>query len=87
MCFLDVVCVFMMWWVFLQFISDPKELHTVKKNLQQLDLLVSEARLEYIPNMFIQLTEEQLQVASQMFERLEELDEVIRVYDNIEAPQ
>ena len=70
----------------LQFFSDPKELHNVKKNLQQLDLLVSEARLEYVPTMFTKLTEEQLQLASQMFDRLEELDDVIRVYDNIEAP-
>ena len=58
----------------------------MKKSLQHLDLLVSEARLEYVPTMFTKLTEEQLQLASQMFDRLEELDDVIRVYDNIEAP-
>ena len=72
--------------VSLQFVSDPRQLHAVKKNLQGLDLLVSEARLEYLPTIFVKLSEPQMQLASQLFERIEELDDVIRVYDNIEPP-
>ena len=66
--------------------SDPRQLHAVKKNLQGLDLLVSEARLEYLPTIFVKLSEAQMTLASQLFERIEELDDVIRVYDNIEPP-
>jgi len=43
------------------------------------------ARLEYIPHIFTKLDEASLEVASKMLDSLEALDEVIRVYDNIES--
>lgn len=45
------------------------------------------ARLEYIPHIFTKLDEASLEVASKMLDSLEALDEVIRVYDNIESWQ
>lgn len=66
-------------------ICDPKQLHAVKKAMEERDLKPQAARLEYIPHMFTKLDEPSLEVASKMLDSLEAFDDVVRVYDNIES--
>lgn len=67
------------------FICDPKQLHSVKKSLEKHGLTASAARLEYVPHTFTKLDEAYLGIASKMLDGLEALDDVTRVYDNIES--
>ena len=70
-----------------QFYCEPKELHNVKKALEGLELNITDARLELIPHTFVKLSEIEMKVASSLLDAILDLDEVIRVYDNIEAPE
>jgi len=69
--------------VVLQFVCDAKELHVVKKNLVEAGLETGAARLEYIPHLFSLLDSAGLDAAVDMREALEQLDDVVRVFDNI----
>jgi len=62
---------------------EPKQLHTVKKALEQKGIQSIAARLEYVPHMFTPLDSESLDKACDMIDELIGLDDVIRVYDNI----
>ena len=68
-----------------QYICDSADLHSVKKNLEENGAVVSEARLGYMPKMFIPLSAEELDILAQAIEEIESLDFIIRVYDNAEA--
>jgi len=57
----------------------------VKKALDDSGLQTTAARLEFIPHTFVTLEGAALDAAANMIEGLEELDEVVRVYDNIQA--
>lgn len=68
-----------------QLICDPKQLHAVKKALEGRGFKPDAARLEYIPHVFTKLDEACLGIASRMLDGLEAVEEVVRVYDNIES--
>jgi len=67
----------------LQFVCDQKELHVVKKALDESGLESTAARLEFIPHTFSLLEDAGLEAAASMREALLELDEAVRVFDNI----
>jgi len=71
--------------VALQFICDPKELHVVKKALDDGGIETAAARLEFVPHTFRLLEGVALDAAASMRDALEELDEVVRVFDNVGA--
>ena len=58
----------------------------VKDSLQELGYEVS-SRLEYLPTLCVTLSEQELKLASFMFDKMEELDEVVKIYDNIEVSE
>ena len=62
-------------------------MHSVKKAVEGMDYRVGEVRREYIAHTFAHLSSKQLDQASDYIERLEELDEVIRVYNNIKEEE
>lgn len=67
----------------MQFICDQKELHVVKKALDDCGLETGAARLEFVPHTFALLEGAALDVAPDMREALGTVDGVVRVYDNI----
>jgi transcriptional/translational regulatory protein YebC/TACO1 len=67
----------------LQLLCDPEEMWTVKKAVEQLAYSVSEARHEYIPNMYAYLTADQLDLAAKFLDKIESSCDVIKVYTNI----
>lgn len=59
----------------------------MKKALEERELNITDARLELIPHTMIKLSEIEMKVASSLLDAVLDLDEVIRVYDNIEDPE
>lgn len=70
-----------------KFLCETKELHEVKKSLQAQSLKPYEARLEFLPNTFIELSSDQMQLAHQLIEELMSIDGTTNVFHNmIQAP-
>jgi len=67
----------------LQFICDTKELHVVKKALDETGLETGAARLEFVPHTLTLLEGAALDAASDMCAALEQVEDAVRVFDNI----
>ena len=67
----------------MQFICDQKELHVVKKALDDCGLETAAARFEFLPHTFALLESPGLEAAANMREALLQLDDAVRVFDNI----
>jgi transcriptional/translational regulatory protein YebC/TACO1 len=67
----------------LQFICDPAEIFAVQKSLQNASLKVLDSDVEYIANTFVTLTKESEELVDKMFSKLDEVEEIIRIHDNI----
>lgn len=67
----------------LEFTCGASNLRSVRTSLDGLKYNITSASVEYIPVKMQQLTEEDLELCSKLFERLESLPEVIRLSDNI----
>ena len=59
----------------------------MKKNLESRNITVSDARLEYIPHLFHTLKAEELQKAGELLDRLETVEDVLKVYSNIKGEE
>ncbi|CAL9699120.1 unnamed protein product [Knipowitschia caucasica] len=70
----------------LKFICDTAELRRVRASLQQLGLHIVSAGQEFVPRRVLSLEEDQINRASTLIEALNDCPEVIRVWDNIQAP-
>ena len=68
----------------LQFICDPADVHSVQKSLEGLDVTSSEVQFNYIPITFLTLGDDALELAGKMLDKLECVETVVRVYNNIE---
>ncbi|XP_039595721.1 translational activator of cytochrome c oxidase 1-like [Polypterus senegalus] len=69
----------------LQFICDVSSVHSVRESLTALGVQTVSASLEYVPCTMAQLSDADLQSASRLIELLNDSQDVLRVYDNIEA--
>lgn len=67
----------------LKFICDTKELHVVKKALDENGLETGTARLEFVPHTLTVLEGAALDAASEMRASLEQVEDAVRVFDNI----
>ena len=56
---------------------------TMQKQLEDMGVATSNAELQYIPNSYVDLTEEQAQEVLDLVERLEGDDDVQNVYHNL----
>ncbi|KAM7163242.1 translational activator of cytochrome c oxidase 1 isoform 1-T2 [Macrochelys suwanniensis] len=68
----------------LKFVCEVPSLHQVREKLDSLGLRSLSTALEFIPNARVQLSDEEMERASQLLATLGDCQEVIRVYDNIE---
>ncbi|XP_059180653.1 translational activator of cytochrome c oxidase 1 isoform X2 [Centropristis striata] len=69
----------------LQFICDLTDMRKVRASLEELGMQVTSAGLEFVPNTFSSLDQEQLDAASTLIEALSDCPDVVRVWDNIQA--
>ncbi|XP_028674682.1 translational activator of cytochrome c oxidase 1-like [Erpetoichthys calabaricus] len=69
----------------LQFVCDVSSVHSVRESLSALGVQTVSASLEYVPCTMAQLSDADLQLASRLIELLNDSQDVLRVYDNIEA--
>lgn len=72
-----MVCLF-------QFICEYSQLHKVKKNLEEKKYTVEDFKLTYIPKMMVSLSDDEMEFMSKIVQKLEELPEVVEVYDNVQ---
>lgn len=68
----------------LQFICDPKDLHSVQQNLENLHQDIVVANHQYIPHTFCKLTESQKDILSDLLRTVEDLEFVLNTYNNVE---
>ena len=59
----------------------------MKTNLENLNYKISASRLEYVPSLFVTISPETAELADKFFMEIEELEFVIRIYDNIEVSE
>lgn len=67
-----------------KFICDASSLHQVRKKLDSLGLCSVSCSLEFIPHSKVQLAGPELEQAAHLIQALNNYEDVIRVYDNIE---
>ncbi|XP_051013823.1 translational activator of cytochrome c oxidase 1 [Acomys russatus] len=67
-----------------KFICDASSLHQVRKKLDALGLCSVSCSLEFIPNSKVQLADPDLEQAVHLIQALNNHEDVIHVYDNIE---
>lgn len=67
-----------------KFICDASSLHQVRKKLDSLGLCSVSCSLEFIPHSKVQLAEPELEQAVHLIQALNNHEDVIHVYDNIE---
>lgn len=67
----------------LQFSCDSMTFAQVQKKLEDLNYKIVTASLEYVPKLRVPLSDSDLEVCSNLFEKLENMDEVIKLHDNI----
>jgi YebC/PmpR family DNA-binding regulatory protein len=61
-----------------------QELQIVKENLEKVGLIVKEAGLTYLPQNKLELENQDLEKYAEFFDKIEEQDDVVEIYDNIE---
>ncbi|CAD5110811.1 DgyrCDS175 [Dimorphilus gyrociliatus] len=66
-----------------QFITERKDVHKVKSELEKRSYKSTEARFAYIPELFVELDEPVLAAAISLCNYADQMSDVIRVYDNI----
>lgn len=66
-------------------ITDPQELYSVKDSLDQMSIEASDASLQMIPKVYVEVDEEDEKNNLALIEWLEELDDVDNVYHNMQS--
>lgn len=65
------------------FFCEPRSVYEVKKRLADLNYDVKSAEVLYIPHSRVDLNDKDLETAITLCDRLEALDDVVKLYDNI----
>lgn len=68
----------------LQFVSSPSTFVSVQKNLIQMNYSIKSASVEFIPVKMQPISEADMDLCSSLYEKLENLQEVVKLHDNIE---
>jgi len=63
--------------------TKPEDLDGVKKSLEEKQLKIDSAGLQYVPKEEVQITEKEKQQAEKLFEALDENDSVNDIYSNL----
>lgn len=67
-----------------QFTAEAGDFYNVKKHLEGLKYSIQSSGLQYLPNVKQKLSDNDLSVVGKLFELLENMPEVVNIYDNIE---
>jgi YebC/PmpR family DNA-binding regulatory protein len=70
----------------LEVVTKPQDLEAVRKALEQRRVLISSSELSMVPKTMVKLDEKSALQALKLLDKLEELDEVQRVYTNADFP-
>lgn len=62
------------------------DLYKVRASLVELGIQATSAGLEFVPRVLASLDQDQLDAASTLIEALNDCQDVVRVWDNIQAP-
>ncbi|KFM59174.1 Translational activator of cytochrome c oxidase 1, partial [Stegodyphus mimosarum] len=68
---------------YLEFLCAAEDLHKIKKELER-HYEIEEAYIGYIPSTTVKLSEEDLTLADHLLEELGDLQEVVRIYENVQ---
>lgn len=68
----------------LHFTCEPFNLRRVEKKLEEAGYKITNSAAEFIPFKMAKLSDADLEQCSKMFEKLEAMDDVLKLYDNIE---
>jgi len=71
---------------YLEIYTQPNRLETVRKSLEERNSKIASAELSMIPKTVVHLGEEEALRALRLLDRLEELDDVQRVFSNVDFP-
>ena len=63
--------------------TSMQELQDVQKNLEKYGLKIKEVGLTYLPQNTLELNEKYLEKYAEFFDKIEEQDDVVEIYDNI----
>ena len=66
------------------FITGPQEFYNVKAAINKLGYRSVESNLHYVPVVKASLSEDELESASKLYQKLEEDPDVVKLHDNIE---
>ena len=64
--------------------TEPTNFHTVVDELTKKGVEIASSAVEFVPNMTLKLTDEQMERFDRMIDTLEDLDDVQNVYHNVE---
>ncbi len=68
-----------------QFVCDTMDLNNVKKGLEAQGIEVMSARLGYLPTSYVEVAEDLLDQLMPMYDKLDNIEEFVRVYDNFKV--
>ncbi|XP_018335889.1 translational activator of cytochrome c oxidase 1-like isoform X2 [Agrilus planipennis] len=67
----------------LRFLCDPNHLDKVQKSLATKGYKIRSASIEYLPQKLVELTDSEIDQCSILLEKLENMENIVKVYDNI----
>lgn len=69
-------------------VTDPKELHTVRKNLADAGFTITDAELGYLPKNTVEISDpETARKVMNLMDALDDLDDVINTYSNFDITE
>jgi len=66
---------------------NPSDFKKINEGLKDLEFIVSNAEIAYIPNVGVNITADQLKSISKIIDSLEELDDVQEVFTNFDIEE
>ncbi len=72
---------------FVEIYTEPKDLHIVREALARRRIPIETAEINMVPKSRVQPSDDETLKAMRLIEALEELDDVQRVYSNLEIPE
>ncbi|GJQ79918.1 hypothetical protein Trydic_g18362 [Trypoxylus dichotomus] len=67
----------------IEFLCSPSAFINVQRALEKLNYKITSASIEYLPNKLQTLSDTDLEICSNLFEKLENHPDVVKLYDNI----
>lgn len=71
--------------VIFQFTCSAMEVFKIRTKLEDLSYKIIEAEVLYIPEQYVSLSDEEMERVSKLYNRLEQMEEVVHIYNNISS--